>query len=401
MTDQPPHPRTDAEVADFARALGLPGILDIHVHFMPERMQVAVWRHFDNLSRPWPINYRVDDESRVKTLHDLGVRRYATLAYAHKPDMAAWLNDFTLAFAREHAAAIPSFTFFPEAEAEAYVAAALADGGRVAKVHLQVSKFDPLDPLLQGVWEQLGASRTPVVIHAGAVPDGSGGEEWCGMGPVRRLLERHSDLVLVLAHLGAPDYEDAVRLAIDFPQLRVDTAMTLVDGTGFTFPEALMRWLGDSPTRVLFGSDFPTIPHDYAAQVRGWRAAASVTTGSDGCCGTTRPSCWAWRPELLPVGMGVQPSPSHCQTSSQPLGSMPSNTCNDPRPGLLAGLGRSQSAREVCWRSSRLLMRSVRARRDSRRIRAWAWRRRCVSPSTSRGGTGAGLRFSSRATNTR
>jgi predicted TIM-barrel fold metal-dependent hydrolase len=262
-------PAGDGEVAAFAQDLGIPGLFDIHVHFMPDRMQQAVWRHFDGLPVPWGIRYRTDDATRVRTLRTLGVRRYTALAYAHKPGMAAWLNEFTLSFAEQNPAAVASFTFFPEAAATADVDAALARGGRVAKVHLQVSKFDPLDPLLATVWERLQSSATPVVIHAGAVPDGSGGEQWCGMDPVRRLLRHHPGLVLVLAHLGAPDYEDAVRLAGDFPQLLMDTAMTLVDEGGFEYPRVLMNWLEASPRRVLFGSDFPTFPHDYAAQVRG------------------------------------------------------------------------------------------------------------------------------------
>jgi len=269
MTPRLNGPSSDSEVAAYTRDLGLPGIFDIHVHFMPERMQQAVWRHFDNLPTPWPVYYRGDDATRVAQLRDLGVRHYTTLSYAHKPGMAQWLNDFSLDFAQDNPAAVPSFTFYPEETAGGYVASAIKRGGRVAKVHLQVSKFDPLDTHLTGVWEQLAGAGTPVVIHAGAVPDGSGGEAWCGMDPVRRLLQGHPDLVLILAHLGAPDYEDAVQLATDFPQLRVDTAMTLVDGTGFQVPEALRSWLAESPGRVLFGSDFPTIPHDYASQVRG------------------------------------------------------------------------------------------------------------------------------------
>jgi predicted TIM-barrel fold metal-dependent hydrolase len=188
--------------------------------------------------------------------------------------MAEWLNAYTLDFADHHPTALPCFTFYPEPGAEAYVAAALARGGRVAKVHLQVGKFDPLHPHLEQVWEQLEAARTAVVIHAGAVPDGSGGEEWCGMDPVRRLLNRWPGLVLVLAHLGGPDYLDAVELARDFPQLYMDTAMVLIDGYRFEYPRELLNWLAGSPHRVLFGSDFPSFPHDYAAQVRGVAAQA-------------------------------------------------------------------------------------------------------------------------------
>jgi len=270
VDDQPTPPADDDDVAAWARDLGLPGLFDIHVHFMPDRMQQAVWRHFDTLPQKWGIRYRTDDETRVRILADLGVVRHTALAYAHKPEMAAWLNDFTLEFARGHPTALPCFTFYPEPAAADYVAEALRRGGAVAKVHLQVGKFSTMDPQLEPVWQRLEAAGTVVVIHAGAVPDGSGGEAWCGMDPVRRLLERWPRLVLVLAHMGAPDYQDAVQLAREFPQLRMDTAMVLVDsGSGFDCPPVLIDWMAESPTRVLFGSDLPSFPHHYADQVRG------------------------------------------------------------------------------------------------------------------------------------
>ncbi|HEY8739944.1 MAG TPA: amidohydrolase family protein [Candidatus Dormibacteraeota bacterium] len=296
MSDAPDAaPRTDADVAAWAAGLGIPGIFDIHVHFMPDRMQQAVWRHFDSLPRAWGIRYRTDDETRLKTLESLGVRRHTALAYAHKPDMATWLNDFTLELSARAERVVPSFTFYPEPGAGAYVADALRRGGKVAKVHLQVGKFDPTDPQLDGVWDQLAQARTPVVIHAGAVPDGSGGEAWCGMTPVRRLLTRWPDLVLVLAHMGAPDYGDAVELAEEFPQLYMDTAMVLVGSGSFLYPERLIRWLAKSGHRVLFGSDFPTFPHTYADQVRG---VATAGFGDE----WLRRVFWANASEVLGLG---------------------------------------------------------------------------------------------------
>ena len=270
MTDDGTQPRDDGDVAVWARDLGLPGIFDIHVHFMPDAMQQAVWRHFDGLPRAWGIRYRTDDEVRLRTLQDLGVVQHTALAYAHRPGVAAWLNEFTMDFADRHRGTLPCFTFYPEPGADEYVAAALTRGAKVAKVHLQVGKFDTTDPRLDGVWQRLETAGTAVVIHAGAVPDGSGGEAWCGMDPVRRLLERWPGLQLILAHMGAPDYEDAVRLARDFPQLRMDTAMVMVDSrSGFEYPRVLVEWLAESPGKVLFGSDFPSFPHHFADQVRG------------------------------------------------------------------------------------------------------------------------------------
>ncbi len=262
-------PDSDEQVAGFVQDLGVPGIFDVHVHFLPESMQAAVWRHFDSLPQPWGIRYRSDEPQRLRILAELGVTRFSALAYAHKPAMAAWLNDYTLGLAARQPQVIPCFTFYPEDGAENYVDDALKRGGRLAKIHLQVGKFDPMDRQLEETWGQLERLHVPVVIHAGAVPDGSGGEEWCGMDPVRRLLTRWPGLVLILAHLGAPDIADAIALAREFAQLRLDTAMVLVDGGGYRYGEPLLSFLAEAEDRILFGSDFPSFPHDYAAQVRG------------------------------------------------------------------------------------------------------------------------------------
>jgi uncharacterized protein len=186
---QAPAPLRDAEVAAYVASLGLPGIVDLHVHFMPERVQAKVWAHFDRLDPPWPVLYRAGEAERLATLARLGVRHHTALAYAHRPGMAAWLNGHTLALAGAHAAVVPSFTFYPEPGVEAEVERALDVGAGVAKVHLQVGKFHATDPRLDQVWAELARRRVPVVLHAGAVPDGSGGEEFCGAGKVAALQE--------------------------------------------------------------------------------------------------------------------------------------------------------------------------------------------------------------------
>jgi hypothetical protein len=49
-----PETLRDADVAAYVASLGLPGIVDLHVHFMPARLQEKVWAHFDRLEPPWP-----------------------------------------------------------------------------------------------------------------------------------------------------------------------------------------------------------------------------------------------------------------------------------------------------------------------------------------------------------
>jgi uncharacterized protein len=260
----------DPDVAAYVASLGLPGIVDLHVHFMPERVQAKVWAHFDRLDPPWPVLYRAGEAERLATLARLGVRHHTALAYAHRPGMAAWLNGHTLALAAAHAAVVPSFTFYPEPGVEAEVERALDAGAGVAKVHLQVGKFHVTDPRLDQVWAALARRRVPVVLHAGAVPDGSGGEEFCGAGKVAALLDRFPDLVLVVAHLGAPDFDDFLDLADAAPTLRLDTAMVFggPDVIG-AFPARLGERLGRLGDRVVFGSDFPTLAWPFAGQLSG------------------------------------------------------------------------------------------------------------------------------------
>lgn len=88
----------------FCRALGVPGLADVHVHFLPPRLLRRVWEYFDAagplVGITWPIRYRWPDEQRVAHLRSLGVRMFSALAYAHRPGMAADLNAWTLEFAR-------------------------------------------------------------------------------------------------------------------------------------------------------------------------------------------------------------------------------------------------------------------------------------------------------------
>ena len=264
---------TDDEIPGFLTALDIPGIVDAHVHFLPDALQDAVWRWFDRLTPPWPVTYRSPAAERAATLAGLGVRHYTVLAYAHRPGMLRFLNDHTMGLAATVPAAIPTFTIYPEPGVAEETARCLAAGGRCVKVHLQVGGFDAVDPRLDEAWEQLADTATPVVLHAGAVADGSGNEQWCGPQPVRRLLGRFPRLRLVIAHMGAPDNDAFVEMAETRAGMWLDTAMIFTDPPylGPT-PLHLVGRLAALRDQIVFGSDFPTIPHPYAAQVSGLAA---------------------------------------------------------------------------------------------------------------------------------
>lgn len=270
VRDRDQFPTADAEIPTFLAQLGLDGIVDLHVHAMPDRLQHAVWAFFDRLDDPpWPVTYRDDAESRLATLGDLGVIAHTALAYAHKPGMIDWLNDYTLGLAERHDRVIPTFTIYPESGVGGATEAAIARGGAVVKVHTQVGRFLLTDPRLDEAWHAIAAARLPVMVHATAVYGVEGGDEFCGVDTIRALLERHPDLVVVIAHVGMPQFDQAIDLAATSDHVHLDLSMTLHDGpVSAPVPDATVARLHDLAPRLTFGSDYPTIPHDYATQVR-------------------------------------------------------------------------------------------------------------------------------------
>jgi predicted TIM-barrel fold metal-dependent hydrolase len=261
---------TDEELPAFWRNLGVPGVFDVHVHFMPVRVLHKVWAYFDaaegRYGRPWPIAYRHDEEERLRLLRALGARRFTALLYPHKPAMAAWLNDWAAEFAARTPDSLHSATFYPEPEAAGYVAAAIDGGARVFKAHVQVGDYDPRDRLLDPVWGALAEAGVPVVVHCGSGPTPG---RHTGVGPMSAVLARHPGLTVVIAHAGLPEYTDFLDLAAAYPRAYLDTTMVFTDFTEklTPFPRAELPRLVDLGDRVLFGSDFPTIPHTYAHQV--------------------------------------------------------------------------------------------------------------------------------------
>ena len=288
-------------VRAFARDLGLPGLQDIHTHFLPPRVMAKVRAQFDAagplIGRPWPLRYRDEDDVLVETLRSFGVRRFTALPYAHKPDMAEFLNDWAAGFAARVPEAAVCGTFFPEPGVTAYVTERTAVSPRrveVWKVHVQVGAFTVTDPLLDEAWGVIAEAGTPVVLHAGSGPVPT---EHTGPGPVAALLRRHPRLRLVVAHAGAPEYADFLALAESHERVALDTTMAFTpffDEMGGAYPPELLPRLRDLGLagKVHLGSDFPNIPYAYADQLD---ALARLDLGEE----WLRAVCWTSTADLL------------------------------------------------------------------------------------------------------
>lgn len=265
-------PLNDADLPALWADLGIPGVIDVHTHFLPEPVMAKVWAYFDSASTnygvEWPITYRGSDDERLAHLRAMGVKRFTSLVYAHKPGMADWLSRWSLDFASQVPECIPAATFYPEQGVGHYVAQSLDAGARLYKLHLQVGDFDPRDPLLDEAWGLLAEAGVPVVVHCGSAPLPG---RFTGPGPMGEVLHRFPRLPVIIAHLGAAEFEEFLDIVAERPVTWLDTTMGL---TGFMqalkpYPEERLAQLRElaAEGRVLFGSDYPNIPYPYAHQV--------------------------------------------------------------------------------------------------------------------------------------
>lgn len=260
----------DADVPALWQGLGLPGLIDVHVHFMPRQVMDKVWAYFDSAGpltgSEWPIAYRTEESDRLARLRAMGVRAFPSLVYAHKPGMAAWLNAWAADFAAQHEDVLHTMTIYPEPGVLEYTTEQLAAGAQLVKVHVQVGAYDPRDPLLDETWGVLADAGIPVITHCGSGPSPG---EFTGPGIFADVLKRHPRLTAVIAHLGMPEYEEFLDLAARYPRVHLDTTMAFTDfvEARMPFPMDLRPKLLDLGERVLLGSDFPNTPYPYAHQI--------------------------------------------------------------------------------------------------------------------------------------
>lgn len=265
-------PKNDDEIPAYLERLGIPGLADIHVHFLPENVLQKVWAYFDRAGdadaygRQWPIRYRFTEQRRLELARGFGMKAIPALTYPHKPGMAEFLNIWCAEFAQRVPDAVHCGTLYPEPDVERYVRQALNRGAWLFKVHIQVGQFAPDDPALDPAWEQLEDAGAPIVIHAGSSPVPG---EYTGSERVRNVLKRYPNLTFVIAHLGMGEYDEFADIAGEFANVHLDTTMAGTDfsNVGTPMPDHYIWRLADLADKVVLGSDFPNIPYEYAHQL--------------------------------------------------------------------------------------------------------------------------------------
>jgi predicted TIM-barrel fold metal-dependent hydrolase len=249
-------------------------MIDIHTHLHPPRLFAAIRRWFAERS-DWALETQPTEPAAVAAaLRDAGVERFVFFSYAHKPGMARELNEWLVRTAHElGGAGVPLATVHPDDPSHLRDIQDALDGGcRGLKLHEDVQRVHVDDARLRPVFDELAARGAFLLVHAGSIP-------WeyvagAGLARVTRVLERHPDLNVVVAHYGAPDSEAYFAAMDAHPRLHLDTTMVFardspVRGDVGAFDAAPIV---AHPDRVLYGTDFPNVPYEYERELRGIEA---------------------------------------------------------------------------------------------------------------------------------
>ncbi|WP_255151108.1 amidohydrolase family protein [Halorarius halobius] len=245
-------------------------VTDAHVHLMPDRLMRAI-RDALNDAAGWEFPHPTEREAMEENLRAAGVDRYLALPYAHKPGIAAELNDWVLARADESAMAVPFATVHGDDDVDEVVHDAFEAGARGLKFQCPVQECGPADPRLDPAFELAAEYDRPVLFHAGTAPMFEDSPH-VGIDQFREFLDSYPGVRACCAHMGTFNHEAFLETARDNDNVFLDTAVAMAtagDTVRFDPGEVGDDVFEELAGRVMFGSDYPNIPHSYRAEWEG------------------------------------------------------------------------------------------------------------------------------------
>jgi predicted TIM-barrel fold metal-dependent hydrolase len=245
-------------------------MIDVHTHLHPPKLFAAIRRWFAERS-DWDLTAHPTEPAAVaNVLREEGVERFVFFSYAHKTGMARDLNAWLAATARDlDGFGLPLGTVHLDDPSPLEDLRLALDAGCIGiKLHEDVQGLAVDDARFDPLYRELAARGAFVLVHVGPIP-------WAyppaaGAARVKRVLERHPDLSVVVAHFGSPDTALYFDLMERHPNVYLDTTMIFAEGSplGNIGDLDLARFEAHAQ-RVLYGTDFPNIPHPYSSERKG------------------------------------------------------------------------------------------------------------------------------------
>jgi predicted TIM-barrel fold metal-dependent hydrolase len=245
--------------------------VDGHVHLMPPELMAAI-RDALHDAADWEFPHPADTDAVEAELRRHGVARYVALPYAHRAGIARELNDWLLDAAADSEMCIPFATVHPEDDVRAVVREAFEGGARGLKFQCPVQEVAPDDERLAPAYELCAEYGRPVLFHAGTAPMFEDSPH-VGIDRYEPFVTSYPDVRSCAAHMGTFEHEAFVDLARDHDSVFLDTCFAMatvvgeyVDFDPATIPDAVFE---DLAGQVIYGSDFPNMPHPYAREYEG------------------------------------------------------------------------------------------------------------------------------------
>ena len=247
------------------------GAIDGHVHLLPDRLMTAI-RDALNDAAGWEFHHPTDKTALEAALREAGVDRYVALPYAHESGMAADLNAWLLEAASDSAMCLPFATVHPADDVHAVVEAAFENGARGLKFQCPVQEVAPDDPRLDPAYELCAEYDRPVLHHAGTAPMFEASPH-VGIERFRQFRDRFPEVRACCAHLGTFEHEAFLDVVRADENVYLDTSFVMatvvdrhVDFDPATIDDGVFE---EFAGRIIYGSDFPNIPHAYEREFEG------------------------------------------------------------------------------------------------------------------------------------
>ncbi|WP_336360349.1 amidohydrolase family protein [Haladaptatus sp. ZSTT2] len=238
---------------------------DAHVHLMPDSLMTAIRGALYDAAE-WEIDHPTDRETMEAELTAEGVAKYIALPYAHKPEIAAELNDWVLAQCANSEMAVPFATVHGDDEVGEVVKRAFEKGARGLKFQCPVQGCGPADPRLDPAFELAAEYDRPIMFHAGTAPMFRDNPA-VGFDQFVQFVETYPEVRACCAHMGTYDHEAFIECARENEQVFLDTtvAMSASAPEYMDFDPAVIDddVFEDLAGSIMYGSDYPNIPYSY------------------------------------------------------------------------------------------------------------------------------------------